>query len=140
MIQTIDNSRDIKCDSEEGHCCVPISLFPNDEYKYLVANEFHKINIKILLHVFDKMMELFDQEVEKAPSVVLLVAKQFRFLFLSGVEISRDQAKMMRDAEPFEQTRKVSMLRRIGIILKWAYLPCDILDLKFYENVKTKNC
>lgn len=140
IIQIIDNSRDIKSDSEEGRLCVPVSYFPNDEYKFLISKEFHKVDKKIIMQVYDKMMNLFDQELEKVPLVISLLSKQFRFIFLSGVEIFRDEAIMLRIDESFDTKRRLSVLTRLGIFLKWAYLPCDILSLRYNEKFKTKYC
>lgn len=87
-----------------------------------------------MLEVFDKMLILYDQEVEKMISIMPYATKQFLLVFLPGMEICRDEAVMARIEGSYIIGKRHSKFTRLCILLKWAYFPSNILSLKFSEK------
>lgn len=92
------------------------------------------------MEVFDKMMIVFDREVERMASVISSVTKQFRLVILPGMEICRDEAVMLRLEGSFDVRKRYSIFKRVCILLRWAYFPGDVLSLKFSTKLKEKTC
>lgn len=128
----VDTAVDIVTDSIIGRCCAPITYFPNDEYKHLIARNPMKIENKVLMNCCEKLLALYNQRVDSTASEICLIARDVSFTMFGMVNILYDEIQMMRDEGVYGcNLYKLPSFRRYLYLIKWAYFPSSLDRLKF---------
>lgn len=134
IIQIVDTARDIISDSQSGRCFVPINYFSNNEYKHLVARDPFRVDNKILIECFDKLMFLYDRVLDEIEPSLFLMPKECQFICFSYLDVLRNEGLMLMNDGFYESNRRLNVWVRFFMLLKWLYFPKAINTLKFHTT------
>lgn len=117
----------------EGRCFIPLNYFQNEEYKQLIAKDYFKVDNKILMNCFEKLMHLYDQLMEKLFLSDFSIISGFERAFYAILFFFLTEALMLKKLGNYAERVKLSNKRRMYIIYKRIYFPGSPSDLKFYK-------